>query len=401
MYTVSSEPRTVAARRKYRDPYEQSQRRAGNMMWDPRVYRGSAFASKVIPPSVQEEMERKAKEEEIRRRRAERRQMMKMQQEAEERIGTPPPVDGRKHIDVQTEAFLEEILDRPVEVDVDTQTDPFLDRPPSPLFVPQKSGIDEGTQIYQGDLFDFDMEVEPLLEVLVGKTLEQSMMEVLQEEELDAMTQHQKEFTQIRNTELAETQRMEAAERRRWEEKERRKEQERERVARENKVMRKLAARGYATTALQNLQRQVFAELDKRGYFFDTVEREVEQLSIPSLFARAEQHLGRKRNAHAVVDALVAGSLSLMIKEGEQAREARLQKQKEEEERRRAAEEERQRKEAEKLAEIQRKKEEEERRKEEERLAQLAADREAAEDDEEEGKTDDEDGEEEEEEDED
>ena len=33
-------------------------------------------------------------------------------------------------------------------------------------------------------LFDFDLEVKPMLEVLVGKTIEQSLLEVMEEEEL-------------------------------------------------------------------------------------------------------------------------------------------------------------------------------------------------------------------------
>lgn len=33
-------------------------------------------------------------------------------------------------------------------------------------------------------LFDFDLEVKPILEVLVGKTMEQSLLEVMEEEEL-------------------------------------------------------------------------------------------------------------------------------------------------------------------------------------------------------------------------
>lgn len=73
-----------------------------------------------------------------------------------------------------------------------------------------------------GDLFDFDFEVEPILEVLVGKVLEQGLMEVLEEEELAAMRAHQEHFEQIRNAELVATQRMEAAEMRKIEEKERR-----------------------------------------------------------------------------------------------------------------------------------------------------------------------------------
>lgn len=41
-----------------------------------------------------------------------------------------------------------------------------MDRPPTPLFIPAKSGRDMETQIEEGDLFDFDFEVEPILEVL-------------------------------------------------------------------------------------------------------------------------------------------------------------------------------------------------------------------------------------------
>ncbi len=40
-----------------------------------------------------------------------------------------------------------------------TQTDAFLDRPATPLFVPAKMGVDATTQIEAGDLFDFDFEV--------------------------------------------------------------------------------------------------------------------------------------------------------------------------------------------------------------------------------------------------
>ena len=40
-----------------------------------------------------------------------------------------------------------------------TQTDPFRDRPSTPLFIPAKAGLDATTQIEAGDLFDFDFEV--------------------------------------------------------------------------------------------------------------------------------------------------------------------------------------------------------------------------------------------------
>ena len=44
-----------------------------------------------------------------------------------------------------------------------------MDQLPAPIFIPMKTGVDVETQIYEGDLFDFDMEVEPILEVLVAR----------------------------------------------------------------------------------------------------------------------------------------------------------------------------------------------------------------------------------------
>lgn len=82
---------------------------------------------------------------------------------------TPEPVEGRKHMDIQTDLYLEELTDVVPEADNATQTDAFLDRPPTPVFVPHKTGTDAVTQIEAGELFNFDYEVDPILEVLVGK----------------------------------------------------------------------------------------------------------------------------------------------------------------------------------------------------------------------------------------
>merc|ERR550532_178151 len=154
-------------------------------------------------------------------REAQRRRLMRAN-ESKKRPGTPEPVPGRKHMDIQTDSYLEELTERTVEFEAETQTDFLLDRPPSPLFMPAKIGCDVETQIEEGDLFDFDVECEPVLEVLVGKTLEQSMMEVLEEEELESLRRHQEDFEKRRNAELLEVQRMEAAEKRRQDEVERR-----------------------------------------------------------------------------------------------------------------------------------------------------------------------------------
>ena len=66
-------------------------------------------------------------------------------------------------------------------------------------FLPQKLGKDEATQIMDGDLFDFDKDVQPLLTVIVGKTLEQSLLELEQEQEIENLRQAKLMYSKKRN----------------------------------------------------------------------------------------------------------------------------------------------------------------------------------------------------------
>ncbi len=113
-----------------------------------------------------------------------------------------------------------------------------MDRPSTPLFVPAKTGVDVATEILPNDvshqnlpylseisnvlfikntpfqLFDFHIEVKPILEVLVGKTLEQALLEVCEEEELTSIREKQLQMEEIRAADLMEMQRLEERERR-------------------------------------------------------------------------------------------------------------------------------------------------------------------------------------------
>jgi len=55
----------------------------------------------------------------------------------------------------------------------------------------QLRGVTKKTLVEDNELFLFDDEVEPLLAVLCGKTLEFARMEVLEEEELAEMKRKQ------------------------------------------------------------------------------------------------------------------------------------------------------------------------------------------------------------------
>eukprot|EP01065_Artemidia_motanka_P019208 TRINITY_DN2275_c0_g2_i1.p1 TRINITY_DN2275_c0_g2~~TRINITY_DN2275_c0_g2_i1.p1 ORF type:complete len:333 (+),score=176.33 TRINITY_DN2275_c0_g2_i1:64-1062(+) len=303
-YTFQQRPKGVGQKGgKFRDP-SQSQPISVNIHHDKRVVKGNTYAAQVLPLSAQAELAMAEKEAERQRRKivAERR---RKKDEEQKRSLTPEPVEGRKHIEIQTEQYLEELTDKVDELTAETQTDPMLDRPPTPKFVPFKSGRDAETQIEEGDLFDFDFEVQPILDVMVGKTLEQAMLEVMQEEELECMRQQQMEFEQRRKEEAIETQRLEAAERRKYQEKERRKKQEQERLRRERVTREKLASRMFSKQFLGNLENRVFARLEDEGWFYDAVEREVETEFMPWLMDCTEQQLDRMRKTRSIVDELV------------------------------------------------------------------------------------------------
>ena len=95
-------------------------------------------------------------------------------------------------------------------------------------------------------LFDFDIEVKPILEVLVGKTVEQALLEVMEEEELSNLRAQQRRFKELRNAELVETQRLEEQERRHREEKEWRMKQQAEVLRKEKETGEKISARAFA-----------------------------------------------------------------------------------------------------------------------------------------------------------
>ena len=61
--------------------------------------------------------------------------------------------------------------------------------------MPKKTGIDKITQIGDYDLFDYDKEVQPILNVLLTKTVEQAILEVEEETELDEIRKFKAEYS--------------------------------------------------------------------------------------------------------------------------------------------------------------------------------------------------------------
>ncbi|RYH30976.1 hypothetical protein EON65_03715 [archaeon] len=334
-FSYSAQPHAAPVKRaKYREETENNALLGQNLMYDARVVRGNTYSAKSLSSNMKGD-EPGSKKGTTHR---ERRKGTGMK-----RSSTPPAVDGRAHMVMQTEDFLEELTDRPVEQDAETQTQTIMDRPASPLFVRAKIGFDVQTQIEAGDLFDFDMEVEPILEVLVGKTLHVAMLEVMQEEELEAIRLQQEEFETIRNIELAELQRLEAEIKRKEQEKRRRVAQEKKRLEDRQRLEELVAARQFSSQFLGELHVSVFDMLETQGHFYDPVQREIEELFMGDLLAGMTAGAGVYDAASQIVWELLENARVLAKKHEaeciQQRKELRERLEREEAERKRIEEE--------------------------------------------------------------
>ncbi|KAH8874017.1 Radial spoke head protein 3 like [Schistosoma japonicum] len=299
-YTFASQPKVVAKRKIYRDNIEDITYNYGNLMFDRRVIRGNTYALHVLPAHAQPDPIEIQKQIERKRNAIARRRMRE-----EMRLKSPLPLDGRLHQPVQTELYLEALTDHVEEADECCQTDDFLDRPPTPLYVPAKVGVDIMTQIYEGDLFNFDLEVIPILEVLIGKTVEQSLLEIAEEEELASIRAQQNAFEEMRQADLLEVARLAERERRLQEEKERRKAQFLAVVEQEKELAAKVAAQAFARAYLADLQTHVFNNLAEAGYFYDPVERDVEEGFLPWLVEEVDEELELWNDACLLLDGMI------------------------------------------------------------------------------------------------
>ncbi|KAL0228587.1 hypothetical protein RCL1_004730 [Eukaryota sp. TZLM3-RCL] len=274
-----------------------------NLMYDRRIVRGSTINTPLFRSQVQQHFTTQ-KSSSIKRRKSQGR---------DHSLSPIPvdiaPVDGRLHNEIQTEQYLEELNDHAEEVNVGLQTDPFLDRPPTPEFIPQKTGIDIDTQIEEGDLFDFDTEVVPILDILVSKVLEQGLAEVLEEEELEALKRRQDDFVQRRNAELSQTERLEAMERRKREEIERRRKQAQQKKQREDELARKLAITSFSRSLLQNLETNAIHSLSRLGFFSCRIAAEVEASVIPFITAEVVEKVRSREESRKVLNDVILSAI--------------------------------------------------------------------------------------------
>ena len=159
--------------------------------------------------------------------------------------------------------------------------------------------------------------------MLVGKTLHVAMLELMQEEELEAIRRQQSEFELVRKIELAEVQRLEAEARRKAQEKERRIAQERKRVEEKRKLEEKIAAKFFAQQYLGSLHTNVFDMLQDQGYFYDPLQKEIEEIVLVDLLAGLRVQSDGYEAAQEIANELIAAARAKAREYEEKARQMR------------------------------------------------------------------------------
>ncbi|XP_030123937.4 radial spoke head protein 3 homolog isoform X2 [Taeniopygia guttata] len=274
-YSFCSQPRSLSSRPKYREQPKAAETEKGplsyvNIMFDPRVVRGNVLSVRPSPPQVLGFAE------------------VHHATVLLESHSIPSPIPLRlKGRGEHGEKYWPESLHRCI-------------------FDQERQSLWKAENMFMcRQLFDFDIEVKPILEVLVGKTVEQALLEVMEEEELAQLWSHQRAFAELRNAEFAELQRLEEQDRRIKEEKERRRLEHLEKLRKQRETAEKIAARAFAQRYLADLIPSVFNNLHDSGFFYDPIERDIETEFLPWLMSEVEETLQKKVLGRTMLDSLI------------------------------------------------------------------------------------------------
>ena len=134
-------------------------------------------------------------------------------------------------------------------------------------FLPQKLGKDESTQIMDGDLFNFDIDVIPLLTVIVGKTIEQALLELEQEEEIANLREAKKMFAHHKNDDNKRIKNLEEREIQKKYNNDAKKEQRKAFREKRKTTQKQLISRVISKTYLRDIYKNAVSDLVYRGQF--------------------------------------------------------------------------------------------------------------------------------------
>lgn len=340
-YLFMSHPRPVEQRRKYRDPRELEEElgTTANLMFDPRVMRG-VNCGRPVPLSAMQldaglpEPQRPTKRQLIRA--GHIRPTQKSVAEIHENIKVE-----KTRVEVPLHLYLIEQEEETLTVTVSSQTDAFLEEPPSPKYIPRKTGVDVEVQVETDEVFNYDRDVSPILEVVIGKTMEQGLMEVRQEEELKSIARSKTYLLEKQQKRRVEAQKLLDKEKDLTEYKVAVKAVALQKARDEAELRRKLASNVFAERWLQNLPQTTFSDLDQNGHFRSRQSLSVHEF-MPWLVEYTTQKTEEAGQAQSFIDGLLQKSIDAaeaekVVAEEKRAEEAAAQAKREAEEAERVA----------------------------------------------------------------
>ena len=200
--------------------------------------------------------------------------------------------------------------------DDDEEYDFYVYKPPKSIFIPNPKGDLKQTQIFDDDpdLFDFENEVEPILQVLVGKSIEHARIEVIEDFEATQLSKHKKKFFQLKEAELMETQRLEEARFRKNYEVDRRNLQLRttknSMIAAEKKVIARVFAKGF----LKRFKRDTLQTLVDMGALRRPRDLDVGAIYVPQLYGQIKYDMQSFVDHQAQIDDILNTSMRTISK---------------------------------------------------------------------------------------
>jgi len=277
-YQFAAEPKAVQSRSKYRDPNEIRPSEMTEMANDSRIGAGrysrpDHAASKI---SYKKNSQVKNTEE-----------------------------------DIHYKNVYTELLEQPIQDESELVPDYYIDKPATPEYRPMHPGVEVATQIEDNELFDYVLEVEPILQVLVGKSLEQAQTELTEEDDKLEEMRRRMRFEKLRNAELMVTQRKEALHIRKQDEKKRREKQHQLRDEQGALAHQKFITRILSKNLTYGMKNTSLNILKDQGALRYSMNLELKREYLPYLLETItslnQQHEGIQRNLHAFMDEITQG----------------------------------------------------------------------------------------------
>ena len=203
------------------------------------------------------------------------------------------------------------------------EADYFIDQAPEAVFVPDQKGLDKQTWMEERkdpDLYDFDLEAEPTLQVLVGKALELARIEVIQEHECAQLAKMKATFKMQREAMLLETQRREHQRERKVKEAERRQLQASLTHMLSEVSEQKAAARTLAKQHLASLKSNTLSMLTEQGLLASRKQFSLQTHLVAPLLSQTQLDLHAISTTDAqLVSTMLTHSLTKRAKNHKQA----------------------------------------------------------------------------------